>query len=98
MISTFLDGTGKTKLSNRVVDTDPSIKQFGEILDDKSLVQLVDEGTRGRNTLDFFATNFLPRINKNKIIPETSHHCIPRIEVDVRPIRRKQKHRKLIFE
>ena len=58
-------------------------------------MQLVDEGTRGRNTLDLFATNFVSRINKTEIIPGISDHCIPRIEVDVRPIWRKQKPRKI---
>ena len=70
-------------------------EKFGEILDDNSLVQLVDEGTRGRNTLDIFATNFVSRVDKTEVIPGISDHCIPRIEVDVRPIRRKQKPRQI---
>ena len=69
--------------------------KFGEILDNNSLQQLVEEPTRGKNTLDLFATNAPSKIIKVEVLPGISDHDIVAIEVDISPKRRKQKPRKI---
>ncbi|CAG2235098.1 unnamed protein product [Mytilus edulis] len=69
--------------------------KFGDILDDNGLVQLVDEPTRGPNTLDLVITNNPSRFTRTKIIPGLSDHDIVFSEIDTKPISRKQKPRKI---
>ena len=69
--------------------------RFGELLDDHNLTQIVDEPTRGKNTLDLVATNSPAKINRVKIIPGISDHDCPLVEIDITPIRRTQKPRKI---
>ena len=69
--------------------------KFGDILDDNGLVQLVDEPTRGPNTLDLVITNNPSRFTRTKIIPGLSDHDIVFSEIDTKPISRKQIPRKI---
>ncbi|CAG2222754.1 unnamed protein product [Mytilus edulis] len=69
--------------------------KFGDILDDNGLVQLVEEPTRGPNTLDLVITNNPSRFTRTKVIPGVSDHDIVFSEIDTKPISRKQKPRKI---
>ena len=69
--------------------------RFGEILDDRGLVQLVDQPTRARNTLDLVITNTPSKVITVDVIPGVSDHDCPLVELDVKPIRRLQKPRKV---
>ena len=68
---------------------------FQDMLHDHGLAQIVEDTTRDRNTLDLICTNLPGKINKTEVIPGISHHCIPTAEVDVRPIKRQQKPRRI---
>ncbi len=69
--------------------------RLGNMFDDYGMVQMVEEPTRERNTLDLFATTSPCKVNNVKIIPGISDHQCPVIEVDVSPIRRRQKPRNI---
>ena len=69
--------------------------QFGDILDDKSLVQLVDEPTRQQNTLDLAITNQPTTIKDVSIVSGVSDHDCPFITLDLTPVRHKQSPRKI---
>jgi hypothetical protein len=69
--------------------------RFGEILDDRGLVQIVDKPTRDRNTLDLIITNTPSKVVRVDVIPGVSDHDCPLVELDVKPIRRVQKPRKV---
>ncbi|VDI45583.1 Hypothetical predicted protein [Mytilus galloprovincialis] len=69
--------------------------KFGDILDDNGLVQLVEEPTRGPNTLDLVITNNPSRFTRTKVIPGVSDHDIVFSEIDTKPISRKQKPKKI---
>ncbi len=71
--------------------------KFGEILDDRSLVQLVEEPTRGKNTLDLVCTSAPSKVNRVEVIPGISDHDCPLVEVDVSPVRRRQKPRDILL-
>lgn len=69
----------------------PSIHyKFTDILDDNGLVQLVEEPTRGLNTLDLLVTNNPSRFTRIKTIPGISDHDIVFSEIDIEPPKRKQ--------
>ena len=65
--------------------------KFGDILDDHNLVQMIEEPTRGKNTLDLIITNSPSKVISTEVIPGISDHCIATIEMDVTPVRRRQK-------
>jgi hypothetical protein len=67
--------------------------RFGNILDDHSLTQVVEEPTRDKNTLDLIATSIPSKVNSVQVIPGISDHDIPMVELDTQPIRRTQKPR-----
>ena len=69
--------------------------QFGDILDDKSLVQLLEEPTRQQNTLDLVITNQPTTIRDVSIVPGVSDHDCPFITLDLKPVRHKQTPRKI---
>ena len=58
------------------------------MLDDNGLLQLVKEPTQERNMLDLVATNTPSDVNKVEVIPRVSDHCVPLVELDIRPVRR----------
>ena len=58
--------------------------KFGDILDDNGLVQLVEEPTRGPNTLDLVITNNPTRFTRTKVIPGVSDHDIVFGEIDTK--------------
>ena len=67
--------------------------RFANLLDNSGLSQMVEEPTREDNILDLIFTNFPSKINKAEVIPGISDHCIPTSEVDIQPIKRRQKPR-----
>ena len=69
--------------------------RFQDLLDDVGMTQMVEDPTRERYALDLICTNLPGKINKIDIIPGISDHCIPTAEVDVRPIKRHQKPRRI---
>ncbi len=69
--------------------------RVGEILDDRGLVQLVDQLTRDRNTLDLLITKTPFKVIHVEDIPLMAEHDYPLVEYGVRPIRRVQKRRKV---
>lgn len=69
--------------------------RFGDILDDKGLVQLVDRPTRLENTLDLAISNNPNSIENISVIPGVSDHDCPFICIDLYPIRHKQTSRKI---
>ena len=68
---------------------------FGDILDDKGLIQLVDLPTRHQNTLDLAITNAPSNVVDVSVIPGVSDHDCPLIQMDLEPIRYKQKPREI---
>jgi hypothetical protein len=70
-------------------------QRFGDILDDTALTQVVTEPTRGENTLDLMITNNPSIITKTQVIPGISDHDIPLLEVDLNPVKLKQKPRNI---
>ncbi len=74
----------------------PHLHHFvGDVLDDNSLVQLVEFPTRGENTLDLVATNFPAKIPRVDPIPGISDHSAVFFEVDVCASKSKQKPRNI---
>ncbi len=64
--------------------------KFGEMLDDRNLVQVVEEPIRDKATLDLLATNYPAWVNRVEVTPGISDHDIPLVEIDVKPIKRRQ--------
>ena len=58
---------------------------FLTMIDDNSLVQMVDITTRGENTLDLFLTNNPTFVSKVTTIPGVSDHDIVSVEVQLKP-------------
>ena len=54
---------------------------------------MVEEPTRGSNTLDLFCTNAPGRVNRTHTLPGISDHDCVYMEIDINPIRPKQKKR-----
>ena len=69
--------------------------KFGDMLDDKDLMQLVEEPTRGPNTLDLVVTNNPSHFTRTQVIPGVSDHDIVFSEIDTKPLSRKQKPRQI---
>ena len=66
---------------------------FANILNDNNLEQMVEEPTRGSNTLDLFCTNAPGRVNRTHTLPGISDHDCVYMEIDINPIRPRQKKR-----
>ena len=69
--------------------------QFGDILDDNGLTQILKNPSRGENVLDLFVTNVPMKIKEHKVIPGISDHDCSYAVIDVAPVRRTQKPRKI---
>ena len=67
--------------------------QFGNLLDDHNLEQIVEEPTRGNNILDLICTNAPSKVTRSHTIPGISDHDGVYAEFDLQPIRPKQKRR-----
>ncbi len=65
------------------------------MLDDRNLVQVVEEPTRDKDTLDLFATNYPAQVNRLEVKPGISDHDIPLVEIDVKPIKRRHTQRQI---
>ncbi len=63
--------------------------QFGEILDDRNLVQVVEKPTRHKATLDLLVINYPAQVDRVVVTPEISDHDIPLVEIEVKPIKRR---------
>ena len=69
--------------------------KFSSILDDYNLVQLIEEPTRGDNILDLVCTNAPSRVNRTHTLPGIADHDGVYIEIDINPLKPKQKQRKV---
>ena len=69
--------------------------QFGDILDDNNLTQVVELPTRNQNILDLVITNNPNSVKNVSVIPGISDHDIPVVELDLTPVRYKQKPREI---
>ena len=69
--------------------------RFGDILDDNGLQQLVEEPTRGTNTLDLIITNHPSKIIRIETMPGVSDHDMVFAEINCSPISNKQKRRQI---
>ena len=69
--------------------------QFLDILADYGMSQVVDQPTRGENTLDLLVVNNPTLINRVEIIPGISDHDAVFTEIDISPKRYQQKRRKV---
>ncbi len=56
-----------------------------------------NEPTRDKNTLDLIATSLPAKVHKVDVIPGISDHDCPLVEIDVSPIRRRQKPREILL-
>ena len=70
-------------------------EDFVSLLDDFSLVQVVNEPTRGENVLDFFLTSNHTLVNNIKVSPGIADHDIVVANVNVKPKTKKQVPRKV---
>ena len=68
---------------------------FIDILADHGLSQIVDQPTRGENTLDLIAVNNITLVNRSEVIPGISDHDAVFAEIDIRPQRYKQDKRRI---
>ena len=69
--------------------------QFGDLLDDHGLEQLIVTPTRGENTLDLMITNNPSRVSRISVLPGLSDHDCPLVKINIRPIRYRQKRREI---
>ena len=69
--------------------------RIADILDDNGLVQVIEEPTRNKNTLDLLITNIPSTILRTDIIPGISDHDIVYAEIDIKPVKHKQTPRKI---
>ena len=69
--------------------------QFGDLLDDRGLTQLVEKPTRLDNTLDLAISNNPSSIKDICVIPGVSDHDCPLITLDLKPLRYTQVPRKI---
>ena len=60
---------------------------FFDILADHGMSQIVDQRTRGENTLDLIAVNYLTLASRTEILPGISDHDAVFAEIDIRPKR-----------
>ena len=70
-------------------------QRFSDIIDDSGLVQVVEEPTRKDNTLDLFLTNRPNKVLRVDVLPGVSDHDMVFLELDMRPVKQKQKSRKV---
>ena len=68
---------------------------FIDILANHGMSQIVDQWTRGENTLDLIAVNYLTLANRTEILPGISDHDAVFAEIDIRPKRYGQAKRKI---
>jgi hypothetical protein len=66
-----------------------------DILDDNGLNQLVEEPTRGEKFLDLINTNHPTYFRRIEVIPDLSDHDIVYAEIDILPVRNRQKHHQI---
>ena len=64
--------------------------QFGDILDDKSLTQLIEQPTRNQITLYLVITNNPSCVKNITVLPGISDHDCPLVELDLKSIRYRQ--------
>ena len=69
--------------------------EFGDMLDDYSLTELIKEPTRGENTLELVITNNPTKVVQAKVIPGISDHDCPLVEFSISPKRQTQKPRNI---
>ena len=60
---------------------------FIDVLANHGMSQIVDQRTRGENTLDFIAVNYLTLANRTEILPGISDHDALFAEIDITPKR-----------
>ena len=70
--------------------------QFGDMLDDNGLSQLVEEPTRNNNTLDLVLTNNPTLVSEVYVVPGISDHDCPVINLKNRVNQRKKKPRRSV--
>ena len=70
-------------------------ENFGEILDDNGLQQMVKVPTRGTNTLDLIITNQPTSVNRIETLPGLSDHDIVFAEINIQPKKFTQKPRNI---
>ena len=68
---------------------------FIDILANHGMSQIVDQWTRGENTLDLIAVNYLTFASRTEILPGISDHDAVFAEIDIRPKRYGQAKRKI---
>ena len=68
---------------------------FIDILANHGMSQIVDQWTRGKNTLDLIAVNYLTLANRTEILPGISDHDAVFAEIDIRAKRYGQAKRKI---
>ena len=56
---------------------------FIDVLANHGMSQIVDQRTRGENTLDFIAVNYLTLANRTEILPGISDHDALFAEIDI---------------
>ena len=69
--------------------------RFLDILADRGMTQMIDQPTRGENTLDLIAVNNPTLVNRTEVLPGISDHDIVFAEIDICPKRYKQTKRKI---
>ena len=69
--------------------------KFGDILDDNNLIQVVELPTRNQNILDLVITNNPNSVKNVSVIPGISDYDCPVVELDLTPVRYKQKPRQI---
>ena len=65
------------------------------ILDDFGLIQIIHKPTRGDNTLNLMITNNPTNINRTEVLPGISDHDCCYTELDINPMKHKQKPRNI---
>ena len=68
---------------------------FIDVLANHGMSEIVDQRTRGENTLDFIAVNYLTLANRTEILPGISDHDALFAEIDITPKRHSQAKRKI---
>ena len=66
---------------------------FTDIIDDHGLCKIVEEPTRGSNILDLIVTNYPASFRRTEIIPGVLDHDIVFTEVNILPVKHRQKPR-----
>ena len=95
-ISIFLDGIGRLSESIKAGAAYKGLHhRFSEIINDNGLVQIVEEPTRKDNTLDLFVTNRPNKVLRVDVLPGVSDHGMVFTELDMRPVKQKQKPRRV---